>query len=245
MADVTGAGIVSGELILSLSDGTILRCGYVQGPQGLAGPQGPVGATGRPGTDGNTLLHGAGVPTFDDGKDGDWYIDTKDYKLYGPKAAGTWGSGVALLPKDRGHQLPTGMRAQGSAAAGRFFAAGISGPSSGGVGATPATGGWDPILVNKKPIAKDVKSAVAQDATGLAFHVMLRMETADGCRYMEVVACRLDGTSTLCDYTISWELELGKTFDPKVTVEVLPAGLTLSIAPTKALTSVSGVVQYL
>jgi hypothetical protein len=52
---IVSAGIVSGQLILGLDDGSIVNAGVVQGPQGLQGPQGPMGATGRPGTDGNTV----------------------------------------------------------------------------------------------------------------------------------------------------------------------------------------------
>ena len=129
MAGVASAAIVSGELIIGLDDGQIIRAGYVQGPQGLQGDRGPMGSTGQPGRDGNGLLHGAGVPTFDDGKDGDFYIDIKEWKAYGPKTGGKWGSGVALLPKDRGGTLPTGMRTQGGASVGgRAFAASMGGP---------------------------------------------------------------------------------------------------------------------
>ena len=35
MAGVASAAIVSGELIIGLDDGQIIRAGYVQGPQGL------------------------------------------------------------------------------------------------------------------------------------------------------------------------------------------------------------------
>jgi hypothetical protein len=126
---ITAAGIVSGRLILSLDSGEMIDVGAVTGPKGLTGEKGAIGSTGPAGKDGTGLRHGAGVPLFDDGKDGDFYIDIKEWKAYGPKTGGKWGSGVALLPKDRGHTLPTGMKAQGSGSSSRVFAAGISGPT--------------------------------------------------------------------------------------------------------------------
>ena len=32
---VTSAAIIEGSLIIGLSDGSVINCGYVQGPQGL------------------------------------------------------------------------------------------------------------------------------------------------------------------------------------------------------------------
>jgi hypothetical protein len=73
------------------------------GPQGLAGPMGPegpagpVGPRGEPGADGRTLLSGAGAPGGDTGLDGDFYIDTSAWEIYGPKQGGSWGTGVSLV----------------------------------------------------------------------------------------------------------------------------------------------------
>ena len=58
---VTSAAIIEGSLIIGLSDGSIINCGYVQGPQGLKGDRGPMGATGERGTDGATI-HTVKVP---------------------------------------------------------------------------------------------------------------------------------------------------------------------------------------
>lgn len=57
-----------------------------------------AGAPGLAGADGKTVLSGAGVPDDGaDGVDGDFYIDTDGPTLYGPKAAGAWGSGTSLV----------------------------------------------------------------------------------------------------------------------------------------------------
>ena len=62
MASVVSAAVISGELIIGLDDGSIIRAGYVQGPQGLKGDQGPLGATGPAGVDGNTIHTVEGTP---------------------------------------------------------------------------------------------------------------------------------------------------------------------------------------
>lgn len=55
--------------------------------------RGPVGP---PGTDGNTILSGDVPPTEDDGVNGDYWIDTETWTIYGPKTGGTWPPGVDL-----------------------------------------------------------------------------------------------------------------------------------------------------
>ncbi|MDP9080926.1 MAG: hypothetical protein M3O71_26195 [Bacteroidota bacterium] len=65
------------------------------GPQG---PQGTAGTNGTNGSDGNTILFGATNPSNTlTGVNGNFYINTSTYLLFGPKTAGTWGSGTSLL----------------------------------------------------------------------------------------------------------------------------------------------------
>ena len=65
------------------------------GPQG---PQGTAGTNGTNGTDGNTILFGAIDPSnTTTGINGNFYINTLTYNLFGPKIAGAWGSGVSLF----------------------------------------------------------------------------------------------------------------------------------------------------
>lgn len=63
----------------------------------LVGPQGSPGSTGEPGSDGRTVLNGTEPPDSSMGSNGDFYIDTFSYDLYGPKASGLWPSGVSLV----------------------------------------------------------------------------------------------------------------------------------------------------
>lgn len=45
----------------------------------------------------NTLLNGSGAPGTGLGNDGDFYIDTNESDIYGPKTAGNWGSATSLI----------------------------------------------------------------------------------------------------------------------------------------------------
>ncbi len=81
----------------------------VPGPEGLAGspgPQGPQGAPGIPGTNGRdglpgqpgkTLLSGATDPAATTGTDGDFYLNTITYQLFGPRTTTGWGPGTSLV----------------------------------------------------------------------------------------------------------------------------------------------------
>lgn len=88
-----------------------------QGPQGPAGLTGAAGPVGPPGAIGDTggigpigpvgaqgprgaaVLSGKELPPSDQatGQDGDFYINTDNGKLYGPKAAGSWGYPIASV----------------------------------------------------------------------------------------------------------------------------------------------------
>ncbi len=62
---------------------------------GIPGPQGEPG-DGTPGADGKTILSGTAIPTTE-GVDGDFYLRTTNYAMYGPKAGGVWPSGFSLV----------------------------------------------------------------------------------------------------------------------------------------------------
>ena len=97
-ASVVSAAILEGNLIIGLSDGSVINCGYVQGPPGLKGDAGPMGADGDAGRDGNTILTVAGTPRNDMGTDGDYAIDNINWRIYGPKSGGVWGKANEMLP---------------------------------------------------------------------------------------------------------------------------------------------------
>jgi hypothetical protein len=70
------------------------------GPQGVPGSQGPVGAPG------NTIRNGSGPPDPSLGVAGDFYIDTTNHNIYGPKSntITNWGSPTSII----GPAGPTG-----------------------------------------------------------------------------------------------------------------------------------------
>lgn len=64
--------------------------------KGDPGPQGPAGANGADGANGRTLLNGSFSPPDAIGRDGDFYLDTSTWQIYGPKTD-TWGTGTSLV----------------------------------------------------------------------------------------------------------------------------------------------------
>ncbi|SOY60146.1 conserved hypothetical protein; putative exported protein [Cupriavidus taiwanensis] len=57
----------------------------------------PLGSTtGSPPPSGGAVLTGAGAPDNSLGNNGDYYLDTSTWTLYGPKADGVWPAGVTL-----------------------------------------------------------------------------------------------------------------------------------------------------
>ncbi|MFN4830502.1 MAG: hypothetical protein ACK5GB_00030 [Sphingomonadales bacterium] len=65
---------------------------------------GPAGPTGAAGADGKTVLSGTNNPVAATGSNGDFYINTSTNTLFGPKASGTWPTGISLV----GPAGPTG-----------------------------------------------------------------------------------------------------------------------------------------
>ena len=97
MINIVSAAVIGGDLILGLSDGSVINAGRVQGPTGLAGERGPIGATGRDGQDGNTIHAVAGTPDYTLGRDGDFAINIRAWRVHGPKSNGSWPAGVDMI----------------------------------------------------------------------------------------------------------------------------------------------------
>src|SRR5690554_1516229 len=64
------------------------------GPQGEKGEQGEQGEAGK---DGATVLNGHADPMPEQGKIGDFYINTASYVLFGPKTDSGWEDGQSVL----------------------------------------------------------------------------------------------------------------------------------------------------
>lgn len=65
--------------------------------EGWGNAIGLKGAQGEKGKGGATILSGITAPTTSQGKVGDWYIDTQNKHLYGPKTESGWGTGISLI----------------------------------------------------------------------------------------------------------------------------------------------------
>lgn len=68
----------------------------------ITGPEGTVGDDGPAGAPGSMWWTGAGAPSNGSGSNGDFYLRTSNGDVYGPKAAGVWGSVVGNLKGPQG-----------------------------------------------------------------------------------------------------------------------------------------------
>lgn len=96
-----------------VNDGSVpvwadMSSGNYVGPTGATGATGPTGSTGATGAAGKTLLNGTSDPTTQ-GVDGDFYINTSNNKIFGPKNLGLWPAGVSIVGP-QGATGPTGPR---------------------------------------------------------------------------------------------------------------------------------------
>lgn len=87
---LTAAGTITGAELIKIVQGGNSR------KVDLAAVIAALAPTGIDGVDGRTVLNGTVVPTTE-GVDGDFYIRTTNYVIYGPKTAGAWGSGTSLV----------------------------------------------------------------------------------------------------------------------------------------------------
>jgi hypothetical protein len=93
------------------------------GANGASGPKGPAGAPGAAGAAGKSLLNGTAAPITAVGAVGDFYIDTTNNRLYGPKTAAGWPSTFVSVVGAAGSRGATGP----SGPAGVAGAAGAAG----------------------------------------------------------------------------------------------------------------------
>jgi len=116
---------------------------------------------------GAQLLHGEGVPSAGTGSVDDFYLDTATLRLYGPKSAGGWGSGV-LITGTAGVDGVSFVY-QGEWVSGTSYSAGdwvsfagalyaCNGNVVSGTAVPPADAGWD--LASSTPVPPAFADAV-------------------------------------------------------------------------------------
>jgi len=119
----TGTGIFYKKLAGAWSQVFSMQTGP-QGPQGIAGTNGVNGANGF------SVLSGNIDPSnLSTGINGDFYINTTNYTLFGPKTAGAWGTGTSLIGDtgDKGDPGPAGLKGD-KGDAGDIGPSGATGP---------------------------------------------------------------------------------------------------------------------
>ncbi len=113
---------------------------------------GVAGATGSAGADGNSVLSGTSNPTSNVGSQGDFYFNTANSTMWGPKGATSWpAAGVSLIGAT-GAKGDTGA-AGAAGAAGVAGATGATGPAgkstlNGTSGPTSADGNVGDFFIN-------------------------------------------------------------------------------------------------
>ena len=128
-------------------------------PSAIAGEKTSTKAAGpTPTTVVNTILSGAGVPAKTLGINGDFYIDTKNLNLYGPKTKGVWKITTSL----RANEVPVVANVIGESGA-----MGPTGPKGdkGATGEKGATGDRGPIGATGPQGAQGIQGLTG--ATGL------------------------------------------------------------------------------
>ena len=264
---ITGAAVLGGELILSLSDGQIIKAGIVAGSRGPKGEPGPMGPTGRDGADGNGMLHGPGFPRPDEGRDNDFFYSTTEVALFGPKTGGSWGSPVYLKPQGdlvRNGQQYDSKQLRGAGRPGRTFAGmgfigggpGMTAPTTGG-----NTAGLEPILIHQQslkagaPVIDPVTSTVTTPAVwtevaidpqvgGDAFIVDINAEGPAGAMLIEVAVMRDQAKRT--GYSQVYEVKTGTP--PTLTFDAYNApngSLALRMYSSENLVNIRGRILFI
>jgi hypothetical protein len=90
---------------------------------------GPAGSNGNPGANGSTILSGTGAPSNTVGNNGDFYLDTNTWTIYGPKVNGTWPAGVSLISQPSSGSGTGGSSGSGGSDTGGHILSGSGAPT--------------------------------------------------------------------------------------------------------------------
>ncbi|WP_445665694.1 hypothetical protein [Fodinibius sp. AD559] len=104
-------------LLLICSMSIFIACEGPAGSEGPQGPEGPEGPVGPAGEDGSMIYSGSGAPGSDVGSNGDYYLNTDNGEMYGPKDDSGWGNPIIVLQGEDGEdgsQIHSGTGAPAS-----------------------------------------------------------------------------------------------------------------------------------
>ena len=122
-----------------------------------------TGVTGPTGADGSQFYGGSGAPSAGFGKSRDFWLDTTNGRLYGPKVDGSWGSPLQLQSGAQGPSGVTGATGPaGQSYTGPTGVDGVTGPSGADGSTIVAVGGTPNANVGKN-------GDLAFDITGKQF----------------------------------------------------------------------------
>jgi len=125
----------TGDLLLGLTDSTIINVGRVVGPAGATGPAGPTGLPGKDGADGAAVLSGPRAPQQDDGNEGDFWINisSAEFGFY-KKSGNGWNLLANLRQPAKDLRIGVGGGNSGSAATKTSTTYGLTFPPNPGTG---------------------------------------------------------------------------------------------------------------
>ncbi len=191
----------------------------------------------------HTIHNGTGAPGPSVGIDGDFYIDTTGWEIYGPKAGGAWGAGTSVtgVPGATGPAGATGA-AGPAGPAGSAGATGAAGPT----GATGPNTGLDyawATATSGDPGSGNVLANHATLASATALHISKTGRNGESLG--AVLATWDDSTNTahyghlrvftLADRTEYIEAEITGTLTDNLTYYTVPVTVTAAAGtPTAA-----------
>ncbi len=217
------------------------------GATGAIGAQGIQGVAGLPGTNGNSIRNGSGIPASNLGIDGDFYLDTTSFKVYGPKALGSWSGTPQSLIGPQGPIGPQGLQgltgatgavgstgvAGASGLAGPIGPAGPQGPqgqagaSPGMIGSVPFIDGADatsysPLSGTSRVVTTQTDAAIELPTSGVLSNLSVRVSSPGAVTLTVVV----DGVSSALACTAAANAKSCVDSTHSVTI---PAGKTVSL----------------
>ena len=214
----------------------------VPGPTGPTGPSGAAstvpGATGASGAAGYAVLSGVVAPTAE-GVNGDFFIDTATSTIYGPKAAGSWPSGVLLVgptgPTGAASTVPgpTGPTGAASTVAGPTGPTGAASTVPGPTGPTGPSGAASTVAGPTGPTG----AAGATGASGSGASITAEMtpmtteRTTTSGTFADVTSASVTYTVVSATYLYigySFEMKDSSGSSPESAVQVLAGSTVLN-----------------
>jgi hypothetical protein len=179
------------------------ECGWVDIGQ-LAGPPGTNGTPGPQGPAGKSILYGGSDPIAANGNNGDFYLNTTTYKLFGPKVGGAWPiDGVSLIGST-GSPGPPGTA------------------GSAGTAATITVGSVIAGLPDTDPLITEAAGSTAQNRI-YNFQIPQGNDGTDGSKILSGTSAATGGVAG--DYYLN--TATGVLFGPKTTAGWPNTGLLL------------------